>query len=251
MSPALALIASLTVFGADPAVASASPRADSEASDPPLRWGVALGLAGRATFGDGIRPAGSGVDEYARSDLDLAVEVFALRLGRWVELAPYFAVRLAGGVEDGLFRDAVEAANEANAPDEPDTRVTGTNDLELGLGARVFPVRWGGFEPYVGVFGGYARTSVSIAPEGDGGGPFATIPVASHAREGLSLSGAIGARYGWRFDALTAPRLFVAAEARYTRELGLGLDSSFEERVAASDRTLDRLGGIVWLGYQL
>lgn len=238
------LLASLAVSG--PAVSATGPE-----PEPSVRWGLAVGLAGRTAFGDGISPPGSSVNEYARADLDLAVEVFALRLGRWVELAPYFTVRLAGGVNEALFEDAVDATNQANG-DEPDLRVTGSDDIEAGLGARFFPARWGGLEPYIGVFGAYARSSVAVAPvDGGGGGPFGSVSGASHAREGFALSGALGARYGWTVQALDSPRLFVAAEARLTHGFWSGLDSSFGEAVGPEGLDLSRVGGFVWLGYQL
>jgi hypothetical protein len=242
---ALASMSALLAASA-PAISTDAPRAE-----PPIHWGVAVGLAGRAAFGEGITPPGGATDEYARADLDLAAEVFTLRLGRWVELAPYFTVRLAGGVNEPLFRDAVDAANRAADDEAPDFRVTGSNDIEVGLGARVFPVRWGGLEPYVGVFGAYARSSVSVAPVDTSGGPFGSVPAASHAREGLALSGAIGARYGWSIHALGVAQLFAAAEARYTHGFWSGLDSSFRELVGPENLDLSRFGGFFWLGYQL
>lgn len=241
-------------------VALAAPGADATvgadpASPPPrsaIRWGLAIGGAGRANLGSGRRPDGGAVDEYVGGQLDLAVEAFAVRLGRWVEVAPYFMLRLAGGVNDELFRDAIDERNQTSPPDAPDLEVSGSDDFELGLGVRAFPVRWGGLEPYVGVFGAYGRSVVDLGPTGDAGGsPFPNIPVESHAREGFLLSGALGARYGWSIRGLTEPDLFVAAELRYTRGFWLGLEGPFADQVGPRSLDLDRLGGVAWIGYQL
>jgi len=245
----LAFVLAATPASESTRTAATKPNEASEARRT-LRWGLALGFAARGAIGAGTRPDGQPTEEYAGGDLGLAVEAFTLRW-RWLEAAPYFAIRLAGGVNASRFEPALERINEAGDPDAPELELGGSEDLEVGLGFRAFPFRWGGFEPYVGVFGAYARSVVDIAPVEGGGSPFDALPVERHAREALALSGVLGARFGWSFEALSAPRVFVAAELRATHNVWLGLEGPFEDVAGPEDLNLDHVCGTFWLGYQL
>ncbi len=162
-----------------------SPGAAQDAYHPQwMRWGFAVGVGGWFPIGSDV--AQDMADDEFRNTLTLHLEVFTVDITRFVQIVPFANLDIAGGINEDLLREALNA-------DTVDLGSVDSGLYQLGLGARFFPIQLGPFRPFVAAYAAYSVARFSYTAQADLGFDVPddlssfTTSAESHTHEGVAL----------------------------------------------------------------